>query len=87
MRVRGIPRDQRLDAECVAESEDGADIVVLGYAVQHACNRSVLLGKKVVTVGLLRRNAIAPLFASGAVVECNLTRVNGTTSNAFIERG
>ena len=67
MRVRGIRRDQRLDAECVAESEDGADIVVLGYAVQHARDRSALLGKKVVAGGLLRRNSIAPLLASGAV--------------------
>ena len=51
--------DQRLYAECVAESEDGADIVVLGYAVQHACDRSALLGKKVVAGGLLRRNSQA----------------------------
>ena len=67
MRVRGIRRDQRLDAECVAESEDGADIVVLGYAVQHARDWSALLGKKSSRVGLLRRNFIALLLASGAV--------------------
>ena len=85
MRVRGIRRDQRLDAECVAELEDGADIVVFGYALQHARDRSALLGKKVVAVGLLRAT-LSPHWRAAQFEGCHLKRVNGTTSDAFIER-
>jgi hypothetical protein len=38
---------QPLHEERIAEPEDGSDIVVLGYAIQHHCDRSARAGKKV----------------------------------------
>ena len=48
--------------ECIAESEDGADIVVLGYAVQHDRDRSALPGRKVVTGGFASAQLYRPTF-------------------------
>jgi hypothetical protein len=69
--------------ECIAESEDGADIVVLGYAVQHDRDRSALPGRKVVTGGFASAQLYRPTFLAAKFVGCHLKRVNGITSNAF----
>jgi hypothetical protein len=45
----GAADHKLLDEGGITEPEDGAEIVILGHAVQHDCDRSAWPGKKLVT--------------------------------------